>query len=171
MKIKPLPSQEFLHEILDYSPDTGVFIHKWRKEISYLENKRWAGKKAGTRHKKQISIMIDWIPYPAHRLAWVYIYGNVLGIDLQVDHKNNDPFDNRIVNLRLATHSQNMANARKWKKKELPKGVSKNTKGYRVRLQVNKKVIHIGTFVTIEEASHAYFLAALKYHGEFARSA
>ncbi len=92
---------------------------------------------------------------------------------MQIDHLNNNPFDNRMENLRIATHAENCSNARKWQKKQLPKGVSKQTisNRYRARLQVGKKVVYIGTFDTPELAHAAYTEAAQKYHGEFARAA
>lgn len=44
----------------------------------------------------------------AHRLAWRLYYG--WWPECEVDHVNRDKRDNRITNLRLATHSQNRAN-------------------------------------------------------------
>lgn len=173
MKIKNIPSQEFLKLILDYDPSTGIFHWKNRDDISPEQNTRWAGKIAGTKGRKSIAIVINDVKHPAHRIAWVYCYGDVLNDTVQIDHRNNDCFDNRIDNLREASHSQNCSNARKWKKKFLPKGVSTQTKDktrYRARIQVGKRVINIGTFGTPEEAHTAYCEAAKKYHGEFARA-
>lgn len=171
MYIKELPSQKDLHKALNYDPETGIFIWKKRNDQSSKWNGKFAGKIAGSKNIKNASITFNWIGYPAHRLAWVYIHGDVLTSEIQVDHKNNNPFDNRIDNLRLATHSQNCSNARKWENKSLPKGVSQQTTGdsYRARLQVAKKIIYIGSFPTPELAHAAYCEAAMKYHGEFAR--
>jgi hypothetical protein len=171
--IKDLPLQKRIHEVLDYNLETGEFRWKYRPELDGRENGRWAGKIAGSKGKKSIKIMIDGVQYSAHRIAWVYIYGDVLTQEIQIDHKNNNPFINRINNLREATHAQNCSNARKWKKKDLPKGVSVQTKSgrYRARLQVGKNVIHIGTYDTPELAHAAYCDAAKKYKGEFARAA
>lgn len=169
MRIKPVPLQQDIKSVLDYNPDTGIFIWKIRRQKAFNKS----GKIAGAKGKKSICIILQDKSYPAHRLAWVYFYGNVLTEKEQVDHINGNPFDNRISNLRLATHAQNCSNARKWKGKLLPKGVSKQTKGdkYRARLQVGKDTIHIGTFDTPEEAHAAYCEAAKKHHGEFARTA
>lgn len=173
MKIKPIPPQKFLHSALDYDPETGIFKRKWRDEIPYFENRRWAGKIAGTKGKKSIVISVDWEWYPAHRLAYVYMHGDVLSVEMQIDHKSNDPFDNRIANLRLATHGQNCTNCRARKGRLLPKGVYKyNESGmFRSAIGVNKKIIELGVFITTEEAHTAYMAAAKFYKGDFARSA
>lgn len=170
-----MPLQNILHESLSYNREIGIFVRKPRKEVTLqdrMSNSRLANKEAGTKGLKSIIIYVDGIPYAAHRIAWVFIYGDVLTTDMQIDHINNDPFDNRIENLRIATHAQNCSNARKWRKKALPKGISKATNSvkYRARLQVGRQVVHIGSFDTPELAHIAYTQAAKKYHGEFARA-
>lgn len=173
MRIKPMPKQSILHSLLEYNPETGEFIRKpcvERKTTDKMWNINFAYKTAGSRGIKSIVIGVNGMSFPAHRLAWVYVYGDILSTDLQVDHINNDPFDNRITNLRLATHAQNCSNARKWKNKILPKGVRALPKDkYQARLQCNKKTIHIGTFPTVEAAYEAYCNAARIHHGEFSR--
>lgn len=52
-------------------------------------------------------IKIAGTTYYAHRLAWLYTYGEWPG---EIDHKNQKKADNRITNLRDATHSQNQRN-------------------------------------------------------------
>jgi len=174
MKIRDIPSQDFLKSILDYNPCTGFFYWKTRNDIATIQNSRWSGKKAGAKGKKSIRIIINDVQYSAHRLAWVYMYGDILNENIQIDHRNNNCHDNRIDNLREASHSQNCSNARKWLKKKLPKGVStqpNDVSRFRARIQVGKKVVHLGTFGSPEEAHAAYCEAAKKYHGEFARAA
>ena len=56
-----------------------------------------------------VLISIDGTRYPAHRLAWLYIYGQ--WPNGQIDHINRNPSDNRIVNLREATVAENGHNA------------------------------------------------------------
>lgn len=168
MRIKPMPRQEYIQSVLDYNSDTGEFKWKIRKQKTFCRN----GKIAGTKGKKAIQLFISNKSYYAHRLAYVYVHGDILTTEMQVDHINNNSFDNRIENLRLATHAENCSNARKWNKKQLPKGVSKQTisNRYRARLQVGKNVVYLGTFDTPELAHAAYIQAAQKHHGEFARA-
>lgn len=168
MRIKITPKQKQLQSLLCYEPLTGEFVWRVRHEKAF----NMSGKHAGTKSRKSIVLSINNKTYAAHRLAWVYVHGDVLTQDMQVDHINNNPHDNRIVNLRIATHAQNCSNARKWTKKSLPKGVSLQPKSgrYRVRIQVEKRGVYLGTYDTPEEAHEVYCEAAKKYHGEFARA-
>ncbi len=96
---KPLPIRitvEELREMLDYSPETGDF--RWRRSPAPSIS---AGAVAGyTGHSGATNIMINYKPYPAARLAWMYVYGAApSGL---VRHVNGDVTDNRIANLKIA---------------------------------------------------------------------
>lgn len=176
MKMKQLPTQKRLRELIHYDGDSGTFA--WKKRYGKPSNGRWngrfAGKPAGTiSEKNRIIIVVDYIPYHANRLAWVYIYGDVLSEDTQIDHKNCDTLDNKLGNLRAASHGQNCSNSRGWRRKRLPKGASKQSRSsrYRCRIGTDKGVVYLGTFDTPEEASYFYGYAAQYYNGEYARAA
>ena len=85
------------------------------------------------------------------------------------DHENHDTLDNRRANLRKATKRQNTFNQRKARDNTSGfKGVTWR-KGLAVaRIRGNGKLLHIGSFLTAEEAARAYDEAAIRYHGEFA---
>lgn len=90
-----------------------------------------------------------------------------------VDHINGNPLDNRKVNLRLATRQQNQFNRRHQKNNKLGvKGVCwcRRAKKYRSTIKLNRKVIHLGYFPSLEEADKAYRDAEVKYFGSFARN-
>jgi hypothetical protein len=92
----------------------------------------------------------------------------------QIDHINCDKTDNRLCNLRLATHQQNMMNRRGSRNSAIGvKGVTFNRrKGrYVAQLTVGGKAVLRKQFKTIDEAAAAYAAAARQYHGEFARTA
>lgn len=78
-----------------YDPDTGV--------ISRTNSRR----KCGSLHSDgYIQIEIDGTKYLAHRLAWFLTYG----VWVELDHRDLDKANNRLSNLRPATHCQNMQN-------------------------------------------------------------
>lgn len=97
-------SLERLREVLDYDPETGRFV--WR--IS-LNARGPAGSVAGTSLPDgYLRIQIDRVPMKAHRLAWLWVHGEMPLCE--VDHINRIKSDNRITNLRLATSKQNKEN-------------------------------------------------------------
>jgi len=91
----------------------------------------------------------------------------------QCDHINNDGLDNRRVNLRLCTSSQNQQN-----RKPQSGGTSKfkgvhwykNYKRWMAGIQINQERIFLGYFHSEIDAAQAYDKAALKYFGGFART-
>lgn len=93
-----------------------------------------------------------------------------------VDHIDQNRFNNQKSNLRLATRSQNMANLALHKKKSSKskyKGVSQmaNTKLKKRWIAYIKKDyqhIHIGYFKTEQEAAHAYNQFAEQMFGDYA---
>jgi AP2 domain/HNH endonuclease len=94
----------------------------------------------------------------------------------EVDHINRNRLDNRKVNLRLATKSQNAMNKDRLANNTSGyKGVSWHKKSQKWRATMTKRVdgldthIHIGTFETAELAAKAYDKMALIYGGEFSK--
>ena len=98
----------------------------------------------------------------------------ILGLtsDLICDHVNCNGLDNRRINLRVATFSQNNANKRKnLSRTSIYKGVSwdKEKKKWRAQIQVNTQKTHLGYHIKEEEAAKAYNSAAIDLFGKFAR--
>lgn len=87
-----------------------------------------------------------------------------------VDHKNGNTLDNRKSNLRHASYSQNMANARLSRLSTTgAKGVTFKHGKWCARITAFGKRIELGYFKTLEDASEAYRKAANRIWGEFAR--
>lgn len=157
MKAKPLPTQERLKELLNYDPETGVFT--WKVERPGMQVDNIAGT---TTSNGYVRIAVDGLKYLANRLAWMYHFGEDPG-ELSVDHRNRNPSKNNIVNLRLASHSQNRKNT-------ASKGFiwEKARKKWRAQIKVNNKYIFLGRYHCQWQAHEAYWDARYKYFGEFA---
>jgi hypothetical protein len=172
---KPDITPELLRQLLRYEPETGKLfwlprpLEMFKCERGWkIWNTRFSNSEAFTaaaagRHKHGA---IFKKLYYAHRIAWVIAFGDMPD-GMCVDHINGDGFDNRLCNLRLATHSQNLMNVR---------GFSHNTSGHKgvcwdkskQRWQVTVGNKFIGRFRNLEEAAAAYLAAAEQYFGEFA---
>jgi hypothetical protein len=105
-----------------------------------------------------------------HRIAMI-----MAGIDLKptdcVDHINGVRTDNRIVNLRIATNSQNAQNSKLRKHNQSGlKGAKLLQNGrYGSRIILNKKEYWLGTYATAQEAHEVYKKASMRMHGDFGR--
>ena len=95
-------TQSELKKRLHYNPDTGIFI----RLNSYPGGE--VGSVAGFNSNGYLKINVCGEPRPAHRLAWLYVYGEFP--KYQIDHINHIKDDNRIINLRDVTHLENHKN-------------------------------------------------------------
>ena len=164
-KILPLPSQERLQELFDYSVITGELY--WKNPVSYSMK---PGDLAGTTNGKYKRVTVDSQSFYLHRIIWQLVTGSCPD-DIDVDHIDTDQFNNSWHNLRLADRSQNNYNTRcRANNVSGLKGVCKRKSGYMARITFDGKRRYLGTFPTPEEAHAAYCKAAEELHGEFART-
>ena len=158
-------TQARLKEVLNYDPDTGLFT--WIKPTA---NCIKPGDITNSKTKTgYIAIKVDMKNYLAHRLAWLYMHGEFP--DCFIDHANCDRSDNRLCNLRLATHAQNMQNQDLRKtNKSGHKGVSwcKTTNKWQAQCTFQGKKYQLGRHQNIEDAIAAVKEFREKHHGEFA---
>ena len=158
-------NQEYLKSILHYNPETGSFI--WIAPFKNIN----VGDIAGTLNYGYIRIGINKKYYAAHRLIWLYMTGE--WPKEEIDHIDMNRSNNRWINLRKATKSQNYANQKKYfNNTSGHKGVfwHKKNKKWLACLRYNKKLIYLGCYDNIDDAAKAYENAAFKYFGEFART-
>lgn len=195
-RVNELPSKEWLEELFEYRPEEGLFwklrpLDHFKCEVDwYIWNKRFATKCAGNKamkkrkHKRESFRDHSRVQLPlckrgtlksfaVHRIAFV-LMGVELPYGTVVDHINGDAWDNRWINLRIATYQQNMHNKKGWgdrRKHKLPKGVYLGVEGrpcpFYSMIKVNGKYECLGYFHTIEMAREAYCKRAIEVHGAF----
>lgn len=156
-------TQDELKHRLSYDETTGEFV--WKNPSKYRQE--YIGKVAGSVHPHAyVVISIDGVPYPAHRLAWLYTFGKFpAGC---IDHINGKRGDNRISNLRDVDRKANAENRRAARAGHSVGllGVAwrpRNGK-YEARISVNKKYMYLGLFDTAEAAHEAYLQAKRVHH-------
>lgn len=87
-------------------------------------------------------------------------------IDRCVDHINGNSLDNRSENLRICSQGENMKNIRKGKKVCGVKWLTENQK-WGVVIMHNYETIHVGNFLTFEEAVYARLKKEKELFGEY----
>lgn len=165
MKALPLPSVEVLNEWFNYDPTTGILTWKKRKHKGPL-----AGEEAGNLDPSGYKrIQFNGQKYGIHRFAWRMVTGEDPG-EFEIDHKDTNRSNNRFDNLRLATDNHNQMNQKKPKSnKSGAKGVCwhKGKQAWIAHVGLNKKLIHLGYFRTVEDAEKVVREYREKLHKEF----
>ena len=156
-------TKDYLHQIFDYKD--GELYWKINKASVKI------GQKAGTldRQNNRLQIQINNKFYKVHRIIFMMFYGY---FPKEIDHEDGNPANNKIENLRDSTSSQNNYNQRLRKDNTSGvKGVSwdKQSRKWKARCWVNKKMHLIGFFDNIEQAADAMKSARIELHGNFAR--
>lgn len=135
---------------------TNVFTKVDNKHFEYLSRFKWHLSNDGYAYSNKLGKM--------HRFLMGYPKEG------EVDHKNRNKIDNRKINLRIASRSQNNANKLPKKFTSIFKGVSwhKGTMRWRATITKNRKQTHLGFYDNEKDAAKAYNLKAIEIYGEFA---
>ena len=159
-------TKELLNKIFQYK-DGELY---WKEKTSPYSHIK-IGDKAGCVNKEgYVVICVNKKIHKAHRLIFLMHHGY---LPKEIDHKDTNPLNNRIENLREATTSQNGYNKNIQKNnKSGSKNVSwsKVANKWAVQIKVNGNLKHIGYFEDLELADLVAQEARDLYHGEFARA-
>jgi hypothetical protein len=153
-------SHEVLTHLLEYNPDTGLFINRVDRAPGGAVGEP-AGSVFGNGY---LAISIQGRRYYAHRLAWFYAH-RVWPLH-EVDHINGDRLDNRLCNLRdlpKAVNRQNIRAAQRDNALGLL-GVSKKDGKFAAQIHAKGRRWLVGMFDTPEEAHAAYREAKRRLH-------
>jgi hypothetical protein len=155
-----------LYKHVEYNPETGIFTRVFSNHPKIK-----IGDVAGTKSKEgYVSLRIETVVYKAHRLAWLYMTGEMP--TKLIDHINGDPSDNRWCNLRQASNKENCNNQKIRSTNNTGyKGVMRTKDGSAFCMQIchNGRYTIEYPFSTAEEAAIRYNELALSYYGDFAR--
>lgn len=148
--------------VLDFVQATGLFT--WKQTLS---NRAPAGAVAGKpRSRGYGGISLDGRTYPAHKLA-IYWYSGIYPHE-DVDHRDGNPRNNKLSNLRACGPLGNAQNRYRPSKNNtvglLGVSLCKATGRYRAQILVEGKKLHIGRFDTAAAASTAYQAAKRQHH-------
>jgi hypothetical protein len=175
-RAKPLPSLDALRQILDYDPETGALVWKARTTSDapkQAQHDARIGKPAGGLDAKGYGrLSINNVRFASHRIAFLLGHGREpMG---EIDHIDGDRSNNRLSNLREATHAQNQANkpASQISISRM-KGVTlhRRTGKWQSQIRDGGKNRYLGLFNTPEQAHATYVAEAKRIYGEFARFA
>lgn len=169
MADRKMPSPDELRQLLRYEPETGALY--WRQRPAHFFdcaarhlarvmgrwNVSWAGKEAGTIGPygyRMVTIFNR--HFAAHRIAWCITHGQ--WPSEQIDHVNGQRDDNRLSNLRAATHAQNQRNMRI--SRSNTSGVTgvywcRRTNRWKAEISLRSRKVYVGVFRDLAAAEAA----------------
>ena len=148
-------SPERIRREISYDPDTGLFTWLVRA-CGRCKHGPFSGT-ADTAGYYRVKVLGR--SYAAHRLAWALTYGEWPTLD--IDHINRVKTDNRVLNLRVVSKSENMLNRAKWGECTAPPGVypRPGNKKWVAKITVGGVTHRLGTYPSLEAAGEARLLA------------
>lgn len=157
-------NKSLILDALSYNRITGEF--KWK---TTRKNGIKSGSLAGCLHRTgYLLVSVGRVKFPCQRIAWLFHTGN--WPSGHIDHINMVKTDNRICNLREASHSQNAFNTPTPPSNTSGfKGVSWYSRAQKYRAQITAygERYYLGLFDDPCLAHEAYKAASIKLHGEF----
>lgn len=167
MASAPLPTPDILRQLLRYEPDTGRLFWLAREprhfnggptrspaEVCQGWNAYHAGKRAfeALHNAGYHQGMVLSYKLLAHRTIWAMVHDRWPTF---IDHINGVRGDDRLVNLREVTRSENQRNQKRNAANTSGQmGVNAMSSGrWTAKIKANHRQIYLGTFATAEEAT------------------
>lgn len=148
-------------------PNTGAIVWFDAADLALVQSLRWYLLR--TNHSTQyVGARVPERIY-MHRL----LCGLRSGDPRQVDHIDRDGLNNRRSNLRIATHKENLWNARRRKRRSGDTasqftGVYFRGGRWQAMISAETRTFHLGMFATAEEAAMRYNVEARRIRGQYA---
>jgi hypothetical protein len=99
-------------------------------------------------------VAIQWKNLLVHRIIFALHHGYLPEL---IDHIDRNPYNNRIENLRPATNAVNALNRKlDSRNKSGITGVRRYRQKWRAQINIDGKLVHLGTYNTPEEAEQVY---------------
>jgi len=145
-------TQAKLKSLFKYDEKTGIFTRLYKVKgckpnipVGNLDSKGYL----------RVNITLDGKAkeYRLHRLAWLYVHGEM---PRYIDHDNHNRVDNRISNLLDGSHQDNMKNqSLQRRNKSGTIGVRETKYGFTARITIDGKEKHLGSFKIKQDAIDA----------------
>lgn len=153
-----------IHEVFEYRDGQLYWLPR---EGLTVFNTRWAGLPAGSINEQgYVQVFFNGKNRKVHQLVWEMFNGPIPE-GFEPDHEDGIKTNNRIGNLRLVTHSENMKNnvlQKRSKTGVLGVTLHKASGKYRAQIALPcGKVKHLGLFRSIDQAAAARLAASIKY--------
>lgn len=146
-------TQELLKSLFEYDTLTGNLIWKISRArakqgdvAGYIKRGKWLNYR---------EIRLGSVNYSAHRLVWLFHYGK--WPEQSIDHKDRNPLNNRIENLRDVSQAENMQNQSFSKANTTGfRGVYLQNGKFHAAIGVDGTLVTFGSYGSAAEASLAY---------------
>jgi hypothetical protein len=142
----------------------GLFAQVNDEDFDYLNQWKWMAHKD---RKNYYAVRVEYKP----RKKTIFMHRLILNTPdkMLTDHIDHNGLNNRRLNLRNCTQSQNSMNQKPHSiTKYLGVYYNKKRNNYQASIRVNRKNISLGFYKTAKEAAMIRDIASLKYFGEFA---
>lgn len=173
--MKAIPSAEYLNECFLYDQESGALTWRRRPLNHFLREancKSWNTRYAGTiigNVSRYGRVRLNKKNFWIHRVIWKIQYGE--DPPREVDHRDLNKCNNAAVNLRAATHAENMRNRHAYANNPIGlKGAYRQKNKWMAKITVLGKSHYLGLYDTPEAAHVAYVAASKLLFGEFANS-